>query len=372
MLNQSDHDTLVTSFYASAMNEKPWAETLHELAEKFATSASLIQVQSPDQQILSHDNHGYSREFSESFFTSDAFANDPRVPYFRAVTPGSVYYDHMLYDVDEMNANRWVRATCDILGVKYQLGAVIALPDNSVMGLAVLSTPQEGHATREAIDAFGRLAPYVEQAITFGHMLEFQSATRSALLDALSYRSDGIILISRSGAPTFVNATANEILKCSDGLTLADGRVHATRPPENRKLQSLVEAAIASSKSPADCAGGQTLVTRPSGRRPYVLRVVRAPKTERFLAGQTIACVVHIQDLDRVLTPSKDTLMQVFGLTERECDLAIELVRCASLERAALAAGMAFNTARNHLQGAFRKTNTSTQSELVQLLGRLA
>tara|TARA_R110002124_G_scaffold14752_9_gene65037 strand:- start:315 stop:1433 length:1119 start_codon:yes stop_codon:yes gene_type:complete len=372
MLNQSDHDTLVASFYASAMNEKPWTETLHELAEKFATSVSLIQVQGHDQQILSHDNHGYSREFSESFFTSDAFANDPRVPYFRAVTPGSIYYDHMLYDVDEMSANRWTRESIDILGVKYQLGAFIALPDNSVLGFAVLSTPQEGHATREAIDAFARLAPHVGQAVTFGHILEFQTATRSALLDALSYRSDGIILISRTGAPTFMNATASDILNGHDGLTLTDGRIHATRGPESRKLQSLVEAAIAASKSPADCAGGQTLVTRPSGRRPYVLRVVPAPGTERFLAGQSIACVIHIQDLDHVPTPSKDTLMQVFGLTERECDLATELVRCASLDRAAIAAGMAFNTARNHLQSTFRKTNTSAQSELVQLLGRLA
>ena len=371
MLNQSDHDTLVASFYASAMNEKPWTETLHELAEKFATRVSLIQVQSHDQQMLSHDNHGYSREFSESFFTSDAFANDPRIPHFRAVTPGSVYYDHMLYDVDEMSSNRWVRESNDILGVKYQLGAFIALPDNSVLGFAVLSTPQEGHATREAIDAFTRLAPHVGQAMTFGHMLEFQSATRSALLDALSYRSDGIILISRTGTPTFMNATASEILNGGDGLTFTDGRIQATRPPENRKLQMLLDAAITSSRSPADCAGGQSLVTRPSGCRPYVLRVVPAPGTERFLAGQSIACVIHIQDLDRVATPSKDTLMQVFGLTERECDLAIDLVRCASLERAAIAAGMAFNTARNHLQSTFRKTNTSTQSELVQLLGRL-
>ncbi len=372
MLGQSDHDRLVASFYASAMSEKPWADTLRELAEKFATRAALVQVQSHDEQILSHESHGYSREFSESFFSSDAFANDPRVPYFRAVQPGSIYYDNMLYDVDEISANRWVRESNSILGVKYQLGAFVALPDESVVGFAVLSTPQEGHATREAIDAFHRLAPHVEQAMTFGHMLEFQSATRSALLDALSCRADGIILISRDGVPTFMNATASDILDSGDGLTFAEGRFHAIRPPENRRLQSLVETAIAKDKSLSVCAGGRTLVTRPSGRRPYVLRVVPAPTTERFLTGQSIACVIHIQDLDHVLTPGKDALMQVFGLTERECDFAIELVRCASLERAANAAGMAFNTARNHLQGIFRKTNTSTQSELMQLLGRLA
>jgi DNA-binding CsgD family transcriptional regulator len=47
-------------------------------------------------------------------------------------------------------------------------------------------------------------------------------------------------------------------------------------------------------------------------------------------------------------------------------------VRCANLAGAAAQAGMALNTARNHLQGIFRKSGTASQAEAVLLFSRLA
>ncbi len=61
----------------------------------------------------------------------------------------------------------------------------------------------------------------------------------------------------------------------------------------------------------------------------------------------------------------------VFGLTDREADLAVELARCASLAQAAANCGMAGNTARNHLQSIFRKSGASSQAEAVQLFARI-
>lgn len=65
--------------------------------------------------------------------------------------------------------------------------------------------------------------------------------------------------------------------------------------------------------------------------------------------------------------PSKESLRTLFGMTEREADFVIELVRCAGLEGAAANAEMAINTARNHLQSIFRKTETANQAEAVRL-----
>jgi DNA-binding NarL/FixJ family response regulator len=61
----------------------------------------------------------------------------------------------------------------------------------------------------------------------------------------------------------------------------------------------------------------------------------------------------------------------ILGLSEREADLGVALVRCPSLPQAAADCGMAFNTARNHLQSIFRKSGTSSQAEAVQLFSRL-
>ena len=61
----------------------------------------------------------------------------------------------------------------------------------------------------------------------------------------------------------------------------------------------------------------------------------------------------------------------MFGLTAREADLAIELVRCAGLREAGAAAGMAHNTARNYLQSIFRNCNVTTQAEAIRLFAAL-
>ena len=134
----------------------------------------------------------------------------------------------------------------------------------------------------------------------------------------------------------------------------------------------MIGSAIASSASERECGGGRMLVARPSGRRPYVVRVVPVPRTERFLTRTSIACVVHVQDLALAPAPPIEALRVTFGLTQREAELAVELARCAGLECAAASAGMALNTARNHYaRKIFQKTETSNQAEAVQLLSRI-
>jgi DNA-binding CsgD family transcriptional regulator len=372
MLSGDDHDRLVSQFYSSAMGDTPWTATLGCAADLFGSSASLIQVQDSSKQAVVVENHGYSREFSDSFYASEAFANDPRVACFQNLRPGSVYFDHMLYDVEEMNRNRWCRESCDILKVKYQLGAVLSLPNDATAGFAILSSPKEGHASEAAIAAFRRLSPHIQQACALGHVIETQAATRAILLDALARKSDGVILLGRNAKPTFMNDVATAILNTGDGIShTAGGGFVARRMPETRKLQRLIQDTVIRPSRPDAGYGGHMLVTRPSGKRPYVLRVIPAPATERFLASQTIVSVIHIQDLAAVPLPSGDALCQTFGLTERETVLAIELVRSADLGSAAMNAHMAYNTARNHLHGIFRKTGSKSQAELLQVLGRL-
>ena len=371
MLSRNDHDGLVRRLYASAMGDTPWTDTLAHVANLFHSSAAAVQVSDPSYQNISVENHGYSKEFAAEFYASDVYARDPRIDYYRAVRPGDVYFDHCLYDVAAMERDPRCRESIDILKVKYQLGSAISLPNDATAFLVILSTGREGHASEAAISAFRRLAPHIEQALTLGQVIEQQAATQAVLLDALDSKTDGVVLLDRTGAPTFMNDPAQRILAACDGLAFTEGAFVTRRGPETRGLQRMVRDAIAASEGSGDRPGGEILVSRPSGLHPYVLRVMSAPPTERFLAGQSIACVIHLRDLAAVRLPSAASLSAVFGLTEREADLAIELVRSASLQSAAGNAGMAVNTARNHLQSIFRKCNASSQAEAVQLFSRL-
>jgi DNA-binding CsgD family transcriptional regulator len=370
MVTYDQHKALTAKLYRAAAGELAWTQVLADLAGLFRSSAAICQVADAGFSNVLRENHGYSREFSDAYFASEAFARNPRMAYFYAVPTGTAYYDNALYDVAAMDRDPWAQLNVDILGIKYQLGTIVKLPNDQRGSLTVLSTPKEGHATEEAIIAFSRLIPHVEQALSLGHLLNYQAATQFALFEALSSMADGVMVLSRLGLPTFVNDAAQLILAAGDGLRLADG-LEAARSSETRRLKGLIAAASATGTGGDAAPGGRMLVSRPSGRKPIMVRVMPVPATDGLLGGWSASCLVLLHDLARVVLPSRESLGEVFGLTAREADLAVELVRHADLTAAAASAGMAFNTARVHLQGIYRKCGVSSQAQAVQLFARL-
>ena len=368
MLSAADHDALVTSLYSAAAGDIPWAVTLARLSAAFGVEHNVLQIADSLWRTVAVEVHGQAADHAMDYYAGEIYANDPRTPYLQAVAPGGVYYDHMLYDVEAITGNYWCREAVAVLGVKYQLGVRLVLPDGMQGAFALLPSAAEGHASEAAVSAFTRLAPHIHQAVALGLVMDQAAATQSALLEALTRKAEGVVLLNCDGLPTFMNDAASSILESGDGLELLDGVFVTRRLPEARRLQQLVRGALTSA---GEAPGGRVLVSRPSGRPPYVVSVMTSPPQERFLSGVRIACVVHLQDLAAVRLPSREALREVFGLSDREADLAIELVRCAHLERAAANARMARNTARNHLQSISRKTGAHGQVELVQLLGRL-
>lgn len=371
MLGRDLHDRIVAHLYASAMGEVPWVATLGLIADAFGHSAGVLVAVDPNGGYFAH-SHGRPQEFTNQFYASDIFANDPRTPHYLTVPPGTIYYDRSLYDVEAMLRDDRVQHTIETIGVSYQLATTLRLPAAGSAMLTILSTEREGHATEAQIRDFRRLAPHIEQATALGELMERRAAIQAGLLDALASNADGILLLDALGAPSFVNDAARAILAEGDGLTWTREGLAARRGPETRRLRQLIRTASEARLRPSDTRpGGQMVVTRASGLRPCVVRVLPVPASDRILSMMSVACMIHIHDLAAIRLPSRAVLHEAFGLTEREADLAVELVRCASLAGAAERAGMALNTARNHLQGLFRKCGVATQAEAVQLLGRL-
>lgn len=371
MLGAEEHDALIACLTASAMGDSPWKATLERLAGAFAAQTAVLNIRDEADRTIAVENHGYSVEFATAFYASDILAKDPRMPIFFGVPKGNIYFDHALYDVTEMSRNPSCRESNEVLGTQYQLGAMVTLPNGSVGTMAVMRTAGQGHASHGDIAAFRRLAPYIEQAMALGHVIEQKAATQFILLEALARKSDGIVLLDRKGAVTFMNDAARAMLAAADGLVHGPDGFVTDRGPETLRLGRMIQGSIGPALPFTDRRGGQMPVHRRSGRNPYVLTVMPAPAVELFLTRQSIACVIHIQDLAATPLPSREAMAAVFGLSEREADLVIALIRCPGLAQASGQAGMALNTARNHLHSIFIKSNTASQAEMIQIFGRL-
>jgi DNA-binding CsgD family transcriptional regulator/PAS domain-containing protein len=372
MLAPEEEDDVVTRFYAAATGIVAWEETLGCLAECFHSTATLLGIHRPgSMDVLAIRSHNYSKSFLADFFQGEIYANDPRMPPIGRVPGGAVYHDAMLYDLDEIERDPWVRASIEALGVADQMGAKLRLPGSGFATLGLLRTRRQGRVTSETVAAFSRLVPRIEQACALGYVVEEAAVTRDALLEVLAERAEGLALIDRRGRISYLNRAAERCLQAADGLVLRGAALRARRPPEARRLNRLVSEAVSASGGGGG-GGGRMLVSRGNGGQPYLVTVTPAPRHEAFLTGAAVACVVRIEDLAAPRVPEAESLRAIFGLSGREAALAVELVRTGRLDDAAAGCGISVNTARNHLQSIFGKTGVNCQARVVQLLGRLA
>ncbi len=176
------------------------------------------------------------------------------------------------------------------------------------------------------------------------------------------------MLIGKNGEIAFINATARDILRHADGLAFGTGVFVTARLPETRQLQQSVNDMRTAVTSGHGRPNARVLVTRPSGKAPYVVCISPAPATS---TAPSQHCVVHIIDLAAQAALSKEAVCATFGLSGREGDLAVELARGGNLKAAAARAGMALNTARNHIRSVFSKCRVHSQLELSRLLTKV-
>jgi DNA-binding CsgD family transcriptional regulator len=78
--------------------------------------------------------------------------------------------------------------------------------------------------------------------------------------------------------------------------------------------------------------------------------------------------VVLVKDPGDADNANAELLIDLFGLTRRESEVALAVVAGHGLRAAAQQLGIAVTTARTHLQHVFEKTQTQRQSELTGLV----
>jgi DNA-binding CsgD family transcriptional regulator len=77
---------------------------------------------------------------------------------------------------------------------------------------------------------------------------------------------------------------------------------------------------------------------------------------------------IFISDPSRPREAQKHVLMELFGFTQSEARLALQLASGATLDEAAELSGISRNTVKSHLSAVFSKTGVTRQANLIQLM----
>jgi len=176
----------------------------------------------------------------------------------------------------------------------------------------------------------------------------------------------GVILINAVGEVIVCNQHAAEIVRQADGLCLIKSRLCAAASGEAEILDRLIANAVADDHN---VASGVAIVHRPSLLQPFVLIVSRLTATTAETDDPSRPrVVVLVKDPSEAGSANAELLIDLFGLTRRESEVALAIVAGHGLRAAAQQLGIAVTTARTHLQHVFEKTHTQRQSELTSLV----
>ncbi len=184
---------------------------------------------------------------------------------------------------------------------------------------------------------------------------------------ALNRLPTGVVVVSRDARVILMNQAAAAIISHKDGLIIGhDGTCRTSVVSETRSLHQLIKECARAQNETLESGG--LSITRPSMDRPLSAMVSPLLGDELVGTGAGPAAIIFLSDPERQPKPSTAVLRQLYDLTESEARLVQALSQGQRLEDAADEMGITVSSARTYLKRVFRKTDTSRQAELVQLV----
>jgi DNA-binding CsgD family transcriptional regulator len=177
-------------------------------------------------------------------------------------------------------------------------------------------------------------------------------------------------LVDRDARVMYANIHAQHLLLRDSRVMVREGRLTLERKESAAKLLSHIAQQL-HTEVDASRESGVFCIAKTINNAPLTTRVASMlTLTSDPLVVPSRAALVLIRSHDAPLASSK-SLRALFGLTQKESDIAAALANGQSLEQAAASLTIAIGTARTHLKSCMTKTGTSRQAQLVSriLLG---
>ena len=380
------YDDVLHEVYSAAMEPACWPEALRKISELFkASKASLFSFSIPDGKVLFQMAHNISPRCLSLYAAGTA----NRDPFAEAgyrmgtVSEGNVVIGESHVPraaLIETDFYREVFLPENIGQVCYAIIFDGTDSKKTPVVLSLMRSLDEPSFVEFDRAMLQRMLKHLSRAMgVMFHLrnLEFNAAVSRASLDALAA---GVVLLDAVQCITFKNRTAQTLLAKGDPLVLGQSLQHgrqaqslvlaprysAMRPQFERLLRT---AGLARMRDDVDHFSDAVIVADSANGRPRCV-IHAAPLVA---AGDGIAVdaapsiIVFIYDLLSV-SMAPDRLETLFGLTPGEARAAIQLLHGGSANEMAERLGVSINTFKTQIKGAYDKTMTHRQADLLKLL----
>jgi DNA-binding CsgD family transcriptional regulator len=361
--------SLVQGLLAAPGSTEGWERFLLQLCDALHGSAANFMSHSFESghtsvSITARTDPRAVDEYQKYWCEQDPWRNAVAHP----VEPGTVLLGDGLISSGQISHTAFYNDFGRRYGITQCIAGILEMSPQALSNISVNGTDRRRRFDSHDADLLGSLMPHVKRAIDVHRRLagaELMAAHASAVLERLPH---GVMLISATGAVVSTNRTADAILRARDGLALDRGELRAATPSITARLQSVLNAAVRTSRGVALDGATPLALPRPSGRRPLSVLVAPLPSARAALTSDAAAVALFVTDPDHVAMPDAETIRTLFDLTRGESELVSCIVAGLSLEQATAQLGLRPQTLRTRLKIVFQKTNTHRQAELVRLV----
>ena len=185
------------------------------------------------------------------------------------------------------------------------------------------------------------------------------SALGRLVLDRLDR---GVILLDQRRRVQDANVLARRVLADGNGVAIRGGRFVFLDPALDERLSRLIDGY---GSSPRGALRSMAARVRHNRSPPYRVLVSPVPPDAD---ERGISFFVLIYGPREWRDISADVLVEVYGLTPAQAEVARSLFVGQSVEETATALGLSQNTVRTHLKQIFSRCEVQSQRELLHLL----
>jgi DNA-binding CsgD family transcriptional regulator len=246
----------------------------------------------------------------------------------------------------------------------------ITTPEQAMLssGIAVYRRKNGPEITNAQLATADRLVPHLARAIRIHGKLAESEHSQVALHEVIDRLPTGVLIVDERRCPVVTNRMADRIAASRDGFAIDDEGPKGSNRESTNNLRKLIDSAVRPEPGREMSGGGFMALERFSGRRPYPVLITPILGRSEHSSMTDAAAIIFISDPQIRDVSIVNVLMEMYGLTPAEAELAELLSQGRSLEEAAKARHVTLNTARSQLKQIFAKTNTNRQGELLQLV----
>ncbi|MBN4053959.1 helix-turn-helix transcriptional regulator [Haliea sp. AH-315-K21] len=256
--------------------------------------------------------------------------------------------------------------------IGYVGGATVFTNNEQHVGLGLHRSSRDSEFDSDTLALITELIPHLARAIKIRREFMRLRIGESVVERTQNELLIGLVLFDKSATPVYFNSVAKSIINEHPALKQQDMGFNPINRSERIKLYQLINISIENSlKEKFDSI---ELIGLSHSNRSFPLILMIKPH-DFELHGEPLGvplayAEVFITDPESALQLNSQFLDVLYNLSPAESKIAIALSKGMSVKEISVSFHKSIDTVRSQLKSLFRKTQTKSQSELVQVLLR--